>query len=110
MRKLMVLLAVLALSSCAADGGLATHGQPVDKAVTLKATCDGLQKLDVAFQAFAKARPGVIDANGMSVEGAIMATTTPICTPPYATNIDTAINTAITATIQISTLLATWQT
>lgn len=110
MKKRMALLVALALSGCAADGGFAGNTKPVDKAVTLKATCDGLQKLDVAFQAFAKARPGVIDANGMSVEGAIMATIVPICTPPYAANLDTAINTAITATIQISTLLATWQT
>lgn len=109
MKHLFFAAALVALTGCAGDGGFASKAKPIDKAQTLKATCDGIAKLDVAFQAFAKARPGVIDANGMSVEGAALATMAPLCAPPYQADLDAALSAGIAATIQISALLATWR-
>lgn len=125
MQKRTVLLAVLtcsllSLNGCATGGGLAGNGKPVDKTETLKATCEGLSKIDVAFQAFTKAEPGIVPDNVVASENAIVSaffsrtndgTLTPIgvCSPPYATDVDTALNNLISATIGVSTLLAHWK-
>lgn len=108
-RSLIILAICIALASCASDGTFASKSKPVDKAVTLEATCGGITKADVAFQAFVHARPDVIDPNGLAVEKAIMTSIQPFCVAPYRGDLDAATNVAINALIQISTLLATWQ-
>lgn len=106
--RTLILAACFALASCASDGSFA-HGKPVDKATSIKATCDGIAKADQAFQSFVKYRPGVIDANGIAAEAAVLETVKPVCTPPYAGDQDAAENTVISGFLQITILLANWR-
>lgn len=117
-----ILLATAALSACAADGTFAGNGKPVDKQATISATCDGIAKANIAFQTFAASAPGMIDANGMAVEGAAVASvgldTDPsaapkpgsVCAKPYVGDLAVAENAALTTLIKVTQLLATWKT
>ncbi len=111
----------LLLSGCAADGGLATKTKPLDKEQTRLAVCEGVQKIDIAFQAIAKAAPGVIPGNVSDVEGTIVNTagftpgspdsarTGTVCAKVYVGDLDVAINTAVIAITNISGLIKNWQ-
>jgi len=88
---------------------------------TIEASCAAVAGLNTAFQTFAAQHPGVIDANGMSTEGAVMTSVglpvdgqSPpipgsICAPPYAVTLAVAETTLISASLNIASLLATWQ-
>lgn len=116
-----ILLASFALTACAADGGVAGNGKPIDKEQTRVASCDGAQKFDIAFQGLATAAPGVIPAKVMDVEGGVMdglgfaagkvatARDGSMCAKVYAGDINVAINTAIKAAADIAGLIAKWK-
>ncbi len=104
---IVILLAVL--SSCASDGGFATGDKDVDRIATLKATCNSIETADIAFQAFVHANPTKVDANGISVERSLMQTIKAVCTPPYPTDTEGAMKVAVTALVQIGTVIANWQ-
>lgn len=103
-------LIALILASCASDGGFASKSEPVDKYVTLEKTCAAITTADVAFQAFVAAKPGVVDQNGINVERSIMQTVKAVCTKPYPDDVDGAMKIAITALVEISGVIAKWQT
>lgn len=110
MKTLIPILAIALLSACTTTGKIAsTTNGPVSSTATVQAACAAVTAADVAFQVFAKAHPGVIDANGMAVEGGVMATVAPICAPGATVNTTTAEATLISAAVQIATLLTTWQ-
>lgn len=106
---LVAISLALLSSGCASDGGFAAKGKPVDKLATLAATCTGLEHADAAFQALVAARPGLVDANGLAVERAVMLTIKPVCVQPYPGDVDAAMNVAIAALVNVSTLLDAWQ-
>lgn len=97
------------LIGCTTTGQLAGKSGPVSAAATVQAACAAVTAADGAFQVFAKAHPGVIDANGMSVEGGVMATVAPLCASGATPNTATAEAALISAAVQIATLLTTWQ-
>lgn len=109
MKRLFALIAFIMLAGCAHDGSLVNNGKPVDKTETLKAVCLAIDTGDAAFKAFVAARPGVVDANGLATEAAVVLSVKPLCTPPYSGDMDAAIQAAITAMVQVSTLLQGWQ-
>lgn len=110
----------LLVSSCAADGGFASKSKPLDKEATRLAICQGAQKVDIAFWAISAASPGTIPSKVMDVEGGIIAdagfqpgkpdAASPgsICAKVYVGDLDVAINTAILATANISTIIRAW--
>ena len=89
---------------------------------TIQAVCNGIALSDQSFQQFAKAHPGVIDANGMNVEGGIMSTAglpiygsqvmTPapgsICSPPYVATATVSETTLIALSFEAASLVTTW--
>ncbi len=113
---------VLALSSCAADGGLASKTKPLDKEATRLAFCDGAQKVDIAFWSISKSSPGLLPGQALDAEGAFIGTlgfqaSSPasaspntICAKVYTGDLDVAINTALVATVNISRLIQAWNT
>jgi len=104
-----IIAALVFLSSCASDGTFAGGEKPVDRAVTLRATCDAIKTADVAFHAFVAAKPDLVDANGIAVEKAIMQTVTPICADDFNGDLDGALKVAVTALVQITTVMQNWQ-
>lgn len=110
MRKQIVALGLgLALSGCAADGGWASKSEPVNVKLTLRRTCEAVQVADAAFQALVKAKPELIDENGLAVERTVMASLAPICAPGFSGNLDEAQAVALAAMVQLSALLQNWQ-
>lgn len=107
--RLAVLVVGLGLTACAADGGFAGKDAPLDRRMTLERTCEAVKVADVAFQALVKAKPELIDANGLAVEAAIMQSITPICVPGFTGNLDEALSVALAAMVQVSALLQNWQ-
>lgn len=103
-----VLIALL-LAACASDGGFASKDEPLDRYVTLEKTCAAISTADVAFQAFIAAKPGVVDQNGINVEKSIMQTVNAVCTKPYPADVDGAMKIAVTALVEISSVIAKWQ-
>ncbi len=122
-RSLILVLSsqLLLLASCTSTGQLATSGKPLDKEATRLAICEGAQKVDIAFQTIAGAAPGLIPAQIMDTEGAVIgvlgfqagspdaASPSSVCAKLYSGDLDVAINTAILATVQISKLIQTWR-
>jgi len=124
--KLVILtsaiLVALSMAACSSDGKLANKDKPFDKQVTLTAVCSGIVKANEVFQTLAATLPGVIDQNGMDFEGALLdtvglsANVSPpkpprpgsVCASPYAGDLNVALNAAITASVNITKLLATW--
>lgn len=88
---------------------------------TIGVTCAAIAQANTAFQTFAAAHPGKIDANGMSTEGAIMSSVGldvagkapplagSVCAPPYQVTTAVAETTVIGALLNIANLVATWQ-
>lgn len=109
MKQLALSLGLLLLAGCASDGGFASGSEPLDRKVTLARTCEAVRVADVAFQALVKAKPELIDANGLAVEAAIMETVKPICAPGFSGNMDEAPSVALAAMVQVSALLQNWQ-
>lgn len=118
---IVLICGLLVLTGCAADGTIASGSKPLDKNQTRLAMCEGAQKIDIAFQTIAKNTPGVIPANVMDAEGAVIDTVgfTPgspdaaragsVCATVYSGNLDVAINTAIVAITNVSGLIKNWQ-
>lgn len=110
----------LLVSSCAVDGGLAFKSKPLDKEATRLAICQGAQKVDIAFWTISAASPDLIPSKVMDVEGGIVtdvgfqpgkpdaASLGSICAKVYSGDLDVAINTAILATANISTIIRAW--
>ena len=107
--RFAVLVVGLSLTACASDGGFAGKDAPLDRRVTLERTCEAVKVADIAFQALVKAKPELIDANGLAVEAAIMETVRPICVSGFSGNMDEALSVALAAMVQVSALLQNWQ-
>lgn len=110
----------LSLVSCAADGGLAGKGKPLDFEQTRLATCEGAQKIDIAFQTIATAVPGKIPSKVMDAEGGFIydvgfiagnpapARVGSLCAAVYAGDLNVAINTVIATVTNVSVLIQQW--
>ncbi len=122
MRKLaLVVLAGLGLAGCASDGGFASKTKPLDKEATRLAICEGAHKVDLAFWTIAGASPGLIPSKVMDTEGGVIvavgfqagkpdgASPGTVCAKVYMGDLNVAINTAILATANISTIIRAWQ-
>lgn len=97
------------LAACASDGTLAGKDKPLDRQATLEATCDAIKTADAAFHALVKAKPELVDANGLLVEMGIMRTIAPVCAPEFKGDVEDAMRVAVTALVQISTIMEDWQ-
>lgn len=111
MRKTFTALSLLSLlsllvSSCASDGGFAGREKPLDKQATLDAACQGLRYADTAFQALVAAKPDLVDEQGMRIQRAVMQGAEQVCQAEYTGDRDLAVNVAIAALVQVSSLLA----
>ncbi len=120
-QKAIVVLVGLALANCASDGGFASKTKPLDKEATRLAICEGAHKVDLAFWTIAAASPGLIPPKVLDIEGGVItdvgfqpgkpdaAGPSTVCSKQYTGDLDVAINTAILATANISTIIRAWQ-
>ena len=121
MRGIILLVGLVALTSCAADGSLANKSKPIDKEQTRLALCEGAQKVDIAWHAISSAST-VIPPEASAVEATFITTVgfkpglpdaaalNTVCAKQYTGDLDVAINTAILATVNISKLIQAWNT
>lgn len=107
-RLILIAIAAATLSACAAT----PVGQPpltdtekLEQAIDV--ACFTAKSSHIAFQIFAAAKPGVLSAQDMAIEGAAIAGITVLCTPPYAvSDYKDVINKILSAAGQVADQLS----
>lgn len=89
MKKLIALAAVAMLAACGTPSTSTSSTDPTT--ANIQTACGWVQTADVVFNALAPLSGGKITADMIATEKQADASATVICTPPYPTDVPTAL-------------------